>query len=92
MKCKLIIFRHLALAMEEDDDDVLQDVQLWLETEDENLDIFCLQKYLFRQIGYRGTISRTCCETVMRKINPNHEIWKRHRHINHSGAVSQSKR
>lgn len=78
--------------MEEDDEELIQDIQIWLESADESLDVFKRHKFLFQQIGYRGTISRTCCENVMRKINPTHEVWKRQRHVNHSGAVKHSRR
>ncbi|XP_043476943.1 speedy protein A-like [Leptopilina heterotoma] len=87
-----LIALYLALAMEEDDEELLQDIENWLESADETLNIFQKHKFFFQQIEYRGAISRSCCENVMRKINPNHEIWKRQRHVNHSGAVRDSKR
>ncbi|XP_033226914.1 speedy protein A-like isoform X2 [Belonocnema kinseyi] len=79
---------HLALDMEEDDDNLHSQLQRWLNANDATSYILDERNRVFQRIGYRGSISRKCCESIIRRINPNHSVWRRLRHTNHSGAIS----
>ena len=73
--------------MEEEDDDIREDLKIWYDLNKEIPNILDERIKFFQRIEYRASVSRRCCESIMRQINPNHIIWKRKRHVNHSGAI-----
>lgn len=74
--------------MEEDEGEFLvMELEDWLDCS--LAELKQLRYDLFRRIDYRGAVSRSCCEVVMRYANPEHKIWQRRRHVYHSGIVSK---
>lgn len=81
-------FSLLAYNMEEDEGEfLLTDLEYWLDCGFAELKQ--TRNKLFRRVEYRGAVSRACCDIVMRFAKPEHKIWKRQRHVYHSGILSK---
>lgn len=78
-------FRLLAYSMEEDNDDVLI-TELEISEDLDLIKIKLIRDWLFRKMEFRAAVSKTCCQIIMKAAQPDHKIWKRRRHPNHSGA------
>ncbi|XP_015591063.1 speedy protein A [Cephus cinctus] len=87
---------YLAHDMEEDEDNVKPELQAWARAAHyQNISLNSLLQHrdnLFRRMEHRGAVSRLCCDIVMRSLKPEHKVWHRQRHSNHSGAASDFNR